>query len=180
MAKPLLPDELWVLIQPLIPPHPPQPEGGRPFLDDRKVLTGIIFILKTGLPWEDLPQEMGCGCGMTCWNRLRDWQAAGVWDQVHQILLNHLRSADRIDFERFIVDTSHVRAVGGGEETGPSPVDRSKLGSKHAILTDGQGVPWSSIPSRRILRTPIRPCRWWMPFLRSPASPATPGNARTM
>ena len=72
MAKPLLPDELWVLIQPLIPPHPPQPKGGRPFLDDRKVLTGIIFILKTGLPWEDLPQEMGCGCGMTCWNRLRD------------------------------------------------------------------------------------------------------------
>ena len=64
-----------------------------------------------------------------------------VWDQIHQILLNHLRSADRIDFERFIVDTSHVRAVGGGEETGPSPVDRSKLGSKHAILTDGQGVP---------------------------------------
>ena len=141
MAKPLLPDELWVLIQPLIPPHRPQPEGGRPFLDDRKVLTGIIFILKTGSPWEDLPQEMGCGCGMTCWNRLRDWQAAGVWDQIHQILLDHLRSADRIDFERFIVDTSHVRAVGGGEETGPSPVDRSKLGSKHAILTDGQGVP---------------------------------------
>ena len=141
MAKPLLPDELWVLIQPLIPPHPPHLQGGRPFLDDRKVLTGIIFILKTGLPWEDLPQEMGCGCGMTCWNRLRDWQAAGVWDQIHQILLDHLRHADRIDFERFIVDTGHVRAVGGGEETGPSPVDRSKLGSKHAILTDGQGVP---------------------------------------
>ena len=141
MAKPLLPDELWALIQPLIPPHSPHLQGGRPFLDDRKVLTGIIFILKTGLPWEDLPQEMGCGCGMTCWNRLRDWQAAGVWDQIHQILLNHLRHADRIDFERFLVDTGHVRAVGGGEETGPSPVDRSKLGSKHAILTDGQGVP---------------------------------------
>ena len=123
MAKPLLPDELWVLIQPLIPPHPPQPEGGRPFLDDRKVLTGIIFILKTGLPWEDLPQEMGCGCGMTCWNRLRDWQAAGVWDQIHQILLNHLRSADRIDFKRFIVDTSHVRASAGVKK--PVPPRRS-------------------------------------------------------
>jgi transposase len=141
MAKLLLPDELWELIQSLIPPHPPQPQGGRPFLDDRKVLTGIIFILKTGLPWEDLPQEMGCGCGMTCWNRLRDWQAAGIWDQIHQILLAHLRHADKIDFERFIVDTSHVRAVGGGEETGPSPVDRRKPGSKHAVLTDGQGVP---------------------------------------
>jgi transposase len=78
MAKPLLPDELWELIRPLIPPHPPQPKGGRPWLDDRKALTGIIFVLKTGIPWEDLPHEMGCGCGMTCWNRLRDWQAAGI------------------------------------------------------------------------------------------------------
>ncbi len=129
------------MIQPRIPPHPPRPKGGRPPLDDRKVLTGIIFILKTGLPWEDLPQEMGCGCGMTCWNRLRDWQAAGVWDQIHPILLAHLRQADAIDFERFIVDTGHVRAVGGGEETGPSPVDRSRPGSKHAIVTHGQGVP---------------------------------------
>src|SRR5882724_5425757 len=113
MAKPLLPDELWSRLQPLIPPHPAQPKGGRPFLDDRKVLTGIIFILKTGLPGEDLPQEMGCG--MTCWNRLRDWQAAGFWDQIHEILLAHLRKADKIDFERFLVDTGHVRAVGGGQ-----------------------------------------------------------------
>ena len=141
MARPLLPDELWERIRPLIPPHPPRPKGGRPPLDDRKVLTGIIFILKTGLPWEELPQEMGCGCGMTCWNRLRDWQAARVWDKIHRILLAHLRGADQIDFSRFIADTAHVRAVGGGEETGPSPVDRSKTGSKHAVLTDGQGVP---------------------------------------
>jgi len=141
MARPLLPDELWARIRPLIPPHPPRPKGGRPPLDDRKVLTGIIFILQTGLPWEELPQEMGCGCGMTCWNRLRDWQAAGVWDQIHRILLAHLRGADRIDFSRFIADTGHVRAVGGGEETGPSPGDRSKIGSKHAVRTDGQGVP---------------------------------------
>jgi len=141
MAKPLLPDELWEVIEPLLPPHPPHPQGGRPFLDDRKVLTGIIFILKTGLPWEDLPQEMGCGCGMTCWNRLRDWQAAGAWDRIHQVLLAHLRGADKIDFSRFVVDTGHVRAVGGGEETGPSPVDRSRPASKHAIVTDGQGTP---------------------------------------
>src|SRR6266487_1015845 len=141
MAKPLLPDELWELIRPLIPPHPPQPKGGRPWLDDRKALTGIIFVLKTGIPWEDLPQEMGCGCGMTCWNRLRDWQAAGLWDKIHQLLLTHLRHADKIDFHRFIVDSSHVRAVGGGEETGPSPVDRRKKGSKHEVLTDGNGVP---------------------------------------
>ena len=73
--------------------------------------------------------------------RLRDWQAQGVWNKIHEVLLARLRHADKIDFKRFIVDTSHVRAVGGGEETGPSPVDRSKTGSKHAILTDGQSVP---------------------------------------
>jgi transposase len=141
MAKPLLPDELWELIHPLLPAHPPHPKGGRPFLDDRKVLTGILFILKTGLPWEDLPQEMGCGCGMTCWNRLRGWQEAGVADQVHRLLLAHLRGADRIDFSRFIIDSSHARAMGGGENTGPSPVDRGKKGSKHQVVTDAQGVP---------------------------------------
>src|SRR4051794_22935294 len=130
MAKPLLPDELWEVIRPLIPPHAPQPKGGRPFLDDRKVLTGIIFILKTGLPWEDLPQEMGCGCGMTCWNRLRDWQAAGIWDKIHQLLLAHLRHADKIAFDRFIVDSSHVRAVGGARGGRPQPRGPAKKGQQ--------------------------------------------------
>ena len=72
MAKPLLPDHLWELIRPILPPHPPHPKGRRPFLNDRHVLRGIIFVLKTGIPWEDLPQEMGCGSGMTCWRRLRE------------------------------------------------------------------------------------------------------------
>ena len=67
MAKPLLRDELWELIEPLLPPEPAKPKGGRPRLGDRPVLTGILFVLKTGIPWEDLPQEMGCGSGMTCW-----------------------------------------------------------------------------------------------------------------
>src|SRR3954462_8478279 len=123
MAKPLLPDELWELIEPLLPRHPAHPNGGRPFLDDRKVLTGIIFILKTGLPWEELPQEMGCGRGMTGWNSLSDWQASGVWDQIHRILFAPRRGADQIDCARFIAHTAQVRAVDGGGETGPSPVD---------------------------------------------------------
>ncbi len=72
MAKPLLPDEFWELIEPLIPPHPPRPKGGRPPVPHRAALTGILFILKTGTPWEYLPKEMGCGSGMTCWRRLRD------------------------------------------------------------------------------------------------------------
>ena len=78
---------------------------------------------------------------MTCWRRLRDWYLAGVWNDIHHILLNHLRHAKRIDFSRFLVDSIHVRAVGGGSQTGPSPVDRRKLGSKMHQLTDAQGVP---------------------------------------
>src|SRR5262245_10157004 len=117
MAKALLPDKLWEQIEPLLPRSPPRPKGGRPRLPDRQALTGIIFILKTGIPWEYLPQEMGCGCGMTCWRRLQAWYHAGVWDAIHHLLLNHLRRANRIDFSRFLVDASHVRAVGGGPQT---------------------------------------------------------------
>jgi len=133
MAAPLLLDELWELIR----PH----WGGRPPIDDRKALTGIIFVLKSGIPWQMLPQEMGCGSGMTCWRRLRDWQKAGVWDTVKQLLLDHLREADKLDFSRAAVDSASVRAFGGGEKTGPNPTDRRKPGSKHHVVTDANGIP---------------------------------------
>jgi len=100
MAEPLVSDALWERIEPLLPRlkrrrfyHP-----GRKPIDRRKVLTGIVFVLKTGIPWEELPQEMGCGCGMTCWNYLHAWQQAGVWQRLHEILLDELREADRIDW----------------------------------------------------------------------------------
>ena len=141
MATPLLPDHLWDTLELLLPAHPPHPKGGRPFLDDRQVLTGILFVLKTGIPWEYLPQEMGCGSGMTCWRRLRDWFRAGVWEALQLRLLEHLRFSKQLDFSRFLIDSSHVRAVGGGARTGPSPVDRRKLGSKFHVLVDAQGVP---------------------------------------
>jgi len=145
MARPLVSDELWSVVKPLIPKHVPSPKGGRPPVDDRKALEGIIFVLKTGIPWEDLPQEMGCGCGMTCWRRLRDWQTAGVWEALHRVLLNRLREADQIDWSRAAVDSASMRAVGGGEKTGPNPTDRRKPGSKHHVITDGMGVPLNVI-----------------------------------
>jgi transposase len=144
MAKPLLPDELWELIEPLLPKWTPSPKGGQPRLPDRNALTGILFVLKTGIPWEDLPAEMNCGCGMTCWRRLRDWQEDGTWLRIHEVLLEKLRGADRIAWERALVDSSFVRAAYGGEGTGPSPVDRSKPGSKHHVITDAQGIPLAS------------------------------------
>jgi transposase len=120
MAKPLVDDELWAIVEPLLPKPKPRRfrYPGRKPLDNRRVLTGIIFVLKTGIGWEDLPQEMGCGSGMTCWRRLRDWQEAGVWTRLHEVLLAKLREGDQIDWSRAVVDSSSVRALKGGPRRG--------------------------------------------------------------
>jgi transposase len=143
MAAPLVSDALWERIESLLPSEKPRRFRfpGRKPIDRRKVLAGIIFVLKTGIPWEQLPQEMGCGCGMTCWNYLQAWQKAGVWKRLHEVLLAELQEADGIDWSRAAVDSSHARALGGGEKTGKNPTDRGKPGTKHHIVTDGQGIP---------------------------------------
>lgn len=122
MARPLVTDELWLLIEPHIPvKRRRKHHTGRRPLPDRACLGGIIFVLMSGIPWEMLPQEMGCGCGMTCWRRLRDWQKAGVWETIHGILLNQLRQADQIDFSRCAVDSATIRAVGGAKQPARAP-----------------------------------------------------------
>ena len=122
MAKPILDEQLWLLLEPIIPKRKRRFRyPGRKPVSDRAALTGILFVLKTGIGWEYLPQEMGCGSGMTCWRRLRDWQEAGVWDKIHQILLAQLRKADQIDFSRAIVDSSSIRAVLGGKKPARIP-----------------------------------------------------------
>jgi transposase len=114
MARPLVSDELWEVIEPLVPKVSRRHRfPGRKRLDNRKVLTGILFVLQTGIPWEYLPQEMGCGSGMACWRRLHEWQQAGVWQRLHELLLARLNEADRIDWSRAVIDSSHVRAFGG-------------------------------------------------------------------
>ncbi len=116
MAKPLIDDELWAIVEPLLPVAKPRRVRfpGRKPLDNRRALTGIVFVLKTGIGWEDLPQEMGCGSGMTCWRRLRDWQVAGVWQQLHETLLAKLQGTGKIDWSRAVVDSSSIRALKGG------------------------------------------------------------------
>src|SRR2546425_6286151 len=115
MAKPLVSDELWQLVEPLLPKVERRDRfPGRLRIEDRKALTGILFVLKTGIPWEYLPQEMGCGSGMTCWRRLAYWHRAGVWHKLHHLLLAELHGADRLDWSRALVDSSSIRALGGG------------------------------------------------------------------
>jgi transposase len=118
MAKPLVSDDLWAVVAPLLPLEPPKPKGGRPRVPDRACLTGIIFVLKSGIPWEMLPQELGCGSGMTCWRRLRDWQAAGVWERLHHVLLDRLGEADRIDWSRASLDSASIPAKRGATRSG--------------------------------------------------------------
>lgn len=127
MAKPLVSDDLWELVEPLLPAEPPKPKGGRPRIPDRACLTGILFVLKTGIPWEYLPQEMGCGSGMTCWRRLRDWQKAGVWKRIHRALLDRLGSADKIDWSRAAVDSTSVRALFGGLKSALTPPTKARM-----------------------------------------------------
>ena len=91
MPAPLVSDALWLIIKPLLPAEVAEPKGGRSRVDSRMVLTVILFLLRTGVQWEMLPQEMGYASGVTCLRRLRDWQQAGVWDGLHRELLRRLR-----------------------------------------------------------------------------------------
>lgn len=113
-------DELWSQIEPLLSVPGPKLKPGRPRVPDRQALCGILFVLHTGIQWEYLPQELGLGSGMTCWRRLEAWNAAGVWDRLHAVLLAKLRAAKQIDWSRAVIDSSHVRAARWGPKAGPA------------------------------------------------------------
>jgi transposase len=111
----IVPDELWQRIEPLLPVKPRRFRSpGRRRLPDRQVLCGILFVLHTGIQWEFLPQQLGFGSGMTCWRRLEQWNQAGVWTRLHQILLQELHQAGKLDWSRAVIDSSHVRAARHG------------------------------------------------------------------
>jgi transposase len=112
-ATTLVLDDLWEAIEPLLPPEPPKPKGGRPRVSERAALGGIIFVLRTGCPWRLLPKVLGSGSGTTCWRRLRDWQAAGVWERLHTKLLNWLGDEAAIDWSRASADSLSVWAKRG-------------------------------------------------------------------
>lgn len=141
MASAALPEEFWSQIEPLLPPDVATgPLGGRPRVPNKVAMRGIFFVLLTGIRWEYLPREIGC-CGMTCWRRLKAWEEIDIWNHLHQLLLAALRKAGKLDLSLAIVDSSTSRAVGGGDDTGPNPTDRGKLGTKQHLLVDRHGVP---------------------------------------
>ena len=125
----LLPKSLWIEIEPLLPQHTASAKGGRPAVSDRACLIGIIFILKSGLPWNMLPAEMGCGSGVTCWRRLRQWTQAEVWPELHRRLLRRLGKRGSLRLSRAVVDSASVRAVLGGDTPAPIPPTARKEGA---------------------------------------------------
>ena len=133
MAKQLVDDALWEVVEPLLPPAPARTSRhGRPRQSDRTALTGILFVLRSGIPWEMLPPEMGCGSGMTCWRRLRDWHRAGVWRKLHELLLSRLEHDGQIDWSRASLDSVSVRAKGAPRKKG-ARLDRTRrIGANRA------------------------------------------------
>jgi transposase len=148
MAKELVTHEPWEVVEPLLPEEPPKPKGGRPRIDDRAALTGILFVLKSGIPWEKLPQEMACGSGMTCWRGLREWQEAGVWERLHPILLDRLGEADPIDWERASLDSASIPAKMGTQK--PERIRRIReRRARSATLFEPRGHPTCGSAHRR-------------------------------
>jgi transposase len=136
-----MPEEFFKEVEPLLPPvKVVGPQGGRPPVDHHTVLKVIWFVLCSGCRWADVPLEMGCS-GRTAQRRLLEWEELQVWSRLHAKFLSWLRKMGKLDQSVVIIDSTQVRAFGGGDETGPSPVDRAKLGSKHTLMVDRHGVP---------------------------------------
>ncbi|WP_405623765.1 IS5 family transposase [Streptomyces sp. NBC_00076] len=143
MRADLVPDDLWERVAPLLPPAPERRRRypGRLRVPDRAALAGVMFVLRTGVAWRDVPAEtVGCS-GVTAWRRLRDWTEAGVWPRLHAALPAELRRADLLDLAHSAVDGSHVRALKRGDHVGPSPVARARPGSRHHLIVDWHGTP---------------------------------------
>ena len=128
MADARMPMSFYELARTVLPAEQEVgPQGGRSPIGRYRVLKVIWFVLVTGCRWKDLPRELGC-CGETARTRLQAWEQAGIWDELHKMLLTKLRQANELHAETAIIDSTQVRAFGGGDKSGPSPVDRLKKG----------------------------------------------------
>lgn len=176
MADACMPEEFYELAQPMLPPEKEMgPLGGRPAKSHHTVLKVIWFVLVTSCRWKDVPREMGC-CGETARTRLQEWERAGIWVRLHHLLLTLLHRQNHLHLDTAIIDTTQVRAFGGGDATGPSPVDRRKKGTKFTLLVDRDGVPLviRAVPANRSDQLEILPT-----VVSFPSVGGQPGRPRT-
>jgi transposase len=109
-------NRLWERVRPLLPEAPSRPDGGRPRNDDRKSFEGIVYQLRNGIRWRDMPKEYGSGA--TCWRRHQEWTAAGVWEEVWQAAVEELDAAGGLDVSELFADATFVPAQKGGPRSG--------------------------------------------------------------
>lgn len=128
-----LTDEQWQRLESLLPPHKGR---GRPRADDRRTLNGIVYVLRTGGRWQDVPREHGSP--VTCWRRLREWEEDGTWEKIWRSLVALLDEQDRLEWDKAFLDGSFVPAKKGGAGVGKTK--RGK-GTKTMLVTDGNGLP---------------------------------------
>ncbi len=134
--KPFVTDELWAVIAPLLPKRRVGKRGGRPWVDDRATLNGVLYVLRGGIAWRLLPTELGYGSGVTCWRRLREWQRRGIWRRLHQVMLERLAAADQIDWSRAALDSRSLPAKGGARRSAPTrPTRASRVPSTTSSST---------------------------------------------
>ena len=157
-SLPLVPDDLWEAIGPLLPKEPPKPKGGRPRVPDRAALAGIVFVLRIGCPWRFLPRELGCGSGSTFWRRLRDWQEAGVWEKLHERVLNWLGDQAAIDWGRASLDSLSVRAKRGASRPGRTRPTAGRRGPSTTSWSTATGFRWRCASPRPTPTTPPSSC----------------------
>lgn len=176
MANACMPEKFYELARPMLPVEKEIGSGGgRPPKSHHTVLKVIWFVLVTSCRWKDVPKEMGC-CGETARTRLQAWERAGIWEQLHRLLLTMLNHEQQLHLETAILDTTQVRAFGGGAATGPSPVDRRKKGTKYTLLVDRDGVPLvlRAMPANRSDQLETLPT-----IVEFPAVGGKPGRPRT-
>jgi len=139
-----IPDELWEKIEPLLPPPKQKKKSGRPRMDDRKAMTAIFYILRTGCQWKALPRSLGAPS--TVHDRFQEWREAGVFEKMWEEGLMEYENKKGIDWKWQSMDGTMTKAPLGGEGTGRNPTDRGKSGTKRSLLTDGNGIPLRSCP----------------------------------
>ena len=137
--KPMVTDQLWEIVAPLLPRRRAQPKGGRPWVDDRATLNGILYVLRTGIPWKLLPTELGYGSGVTCWRRLREWQRRGVWKRLHQVMLDRLGAADKLDWSRGALDSRSLPAKRGARTSAETPPTKGSPARSTTSSPTGKG-----------------------------------------
>ncbi|WP_372501221.1 IS5 family transposase [Streptomyces meridianus] len=141
LSQRLVPDELWSLVAPLLPSFSSRPQGGGTApIDERAVLTAVVYVLTSGCAWRHLPETFGVSPA-TAHRRFSAWTEAGLWRRLHQAVLDELGARGELDWTSAIADAASVRAKKGGSLTGRNPVDRGKKGSKVHVLSDAQGLP---------------------------------------